>query len=97
MPRKFAVVAAVAAALAVVAQTASPSARQAQEPVFRTGTRTVPVYVTVTDAEGRLVPDLGRDDFEIHDNGKVQTIGIFANDIQPIMVVMMLDRSGSVA
>ena len=66
-----------------------------QEPVFRTGTRTVPVYVTVTDAEGRLVPDLGRDDFEIYDNGKLQTISIFANDIQPIMVVMMLDRSGS--
>ena len=83
-------------ALTVVLEpAASPSARQGQEPVFRTGTRTVPVYVTVTDAEGRLVPDLGRDDFEIYDNGKLQTIGIFANDIQPIMVVMMLDRSGS--
>ena len=73
----------------------SPSAQQAQEPVFRAGTRTVPVYVTVTDAEGRLVPDLGQDDFDILDNGKLQTISIFANDIQPIMVVMMLDRSGS--
>jgi len=51
--------------------------------------------VTVTDADGRLVPDLGQDDFEIYDNGKPQTISIFANDIQPIMVVMMLDRSGS--
>jgi len=71
------------------------AAAQGQEPVFRTGTRTVPVYVTVTDAEGRLVPDLGRDDFEIYDNGTLQTISIFANDIQPIMVVMMLDRSGS--
>jgi Ca-activated chloride channel family protein len=71
------------------------SAPQVQEPVFRTGTRTVPVYVTVTDAEGRLVPDLGRDDFEIYDNGKLQAISVFANDIQPIMVVMMLDRSGS--
>ena len=90
-----AALAAVAAALAIVAQAASPAARQAQEPVFRTGTRTVPVYVTVTDAEGRLVPDLGRDDFEIYDNGKPQAISIFANEIQPIMVVMMLDRSGS--
>jgi Ca-activated chloride channel family protein len=82
-------------AAAVAAQVAPPSARQGQEPVFRTGTRTVPVYVTVTDAEGRLVPDLGPDDFEIYDNGKLQTISIFANEIQPIMVVMMLDRSGS--
>jgi len=79
----------VAAALAALAAAAQ------QEPVFRTGTRTVPVYVTVTDAEGRLVPDLGRDDFEIYDNGKLQTISIFASDVQPIMVVMMLDRSGS--
>jgi len=86
---------AVIALIVVLALAASPSARQVQEPVFRTGTRTVPVYVTVTDAEGRLVPDLGRDDFEIYDNGKLQTISIFANDIQPIMVVMMLDRSGS--
>jgi len=66
-----------------------------QEPTFRASTRTVPVFVTVTDAEGRLVPDLGRDDFEIYDNGKLQTISVFASDIQPIMVVMMLDRSGS--
>jgi Ca-activated chloride channel family protein len=72
---------------------AVPAAQQ--EPTFRAATRTVPVYVTVTDAEGRLVPDLGRDDFEIYDNGKIQSISVFANDIQPIMVVLMLDRSGS--
>jgi len=72
---------------------AAPAAQQ--EPTFRASTRTVPVYVTVTDAEGRLVPDLVRDDFEIFDNGKLQPISVFANDIQPIMVVLMLDRSGS--
>jgi len=72
---------------------AVPAAQQ--EPTFRASTRTVPVFVTVTDAEGRLVPDLGRDDFEIYDNGKLQPISVFANDIQPIMVVLMLDRSGS--
>jgi VWFA-related protein len=85
----------VAAALTGFALAASPSARQTQEPVFRAATRTVPVYVTVTDADGRLVPDLGRGDFEILDNGKPQTISVFASEIQPIMVVMMLDRSGS--
>jgi Ca-activated chloride channel family protein len=84
-----------AAALASVVLAAAPPSPQVQEPVFRAGTRTVPVYVTVTDTEGRLVPDLGRDDFEILDNGKPQTISVFANDVQPIMVVMMLDRSGS--
>jgi Ca-activated chloride channel homolog len=44
---------------------------------------------------GRLVPDLTRDDFEIYDNGKLQPITVFANDIQPITIVVMLDRSGS--
>jgi Ca-activated chloride channel family protein len=86
-------VVAFAAALGLVPPAPSPAVQQ--EPVFRAATRTVPVYVTVTDADGRLVPDLGRDDFEIYDNGKAQPISVFASDIQPIMVVMMLDRSGS--
>jgi Ca-activated chloride channel homolog len=68
----------------------------AQQPtIFKGGTRTVAVYATVTDPGGRLVPDLGRDAFEIYDNGKRQDITVFANDIQPITVVVMLDRSGS--
>jgi hypothetical protein len=40
-----------------------------QEPTFRSATRTVPVYVTVADADGRLVPDLGRGDFELDSTG----------------------------
>jgi len=65
-----------------------------QQP-FKSGARTVAVFATVTDPEGRLVPDLGRDDFEIYDNGKPQPLTLFANDIQPITIVVMLDRSGS--
>ncbi len=70
-------------------------ARQAQQPPFTAGTQTVAVYATVTSAEGRLVPDLGRDDFTVDDEGKRQTLTLFANDVQPITVVMLLDRSGS--
>jgi VWFA-related protein len=66
-----------------------------QEPTFRSAVRTVPVYVTVTDADGRLVPDLGRDDFTILDNGTPQPISVFSSETQPISVVLMLDRSGS--
>ncbi len=57
----------------------------------------MPVYVTVTDASGRLVPDLQRDDFELLDNGQPQQIAVFANEIQPITVVVLLDRSVSMA
>ena len=77
----------------IVALTATVASTQ-QQP-FRSGASTVAVYATVTDATGRLVPDLTKDDFEILDNGKPQPISIFSNDIQPITVVMMLDRSGS--
>jgi VWFA-related protein len=64
---------------------------------FRSTGRSVPVYVTVIGPDGRLVTDLTRDDFEIYDEGVRQEITVFSNDLQPITVVMMLDRSGSVA
>ena len=66
-----------------------------QEPTFKGAIRTVAVYATVTNAEGRLVPDLGRDLFSVFDNGKRQELTLFANDVQPITVVLLLDRSGS--
>ena len=66
-----------------------------QQPTFKSGTRTVPVYATVTDAAGRLVPDLVREDFEVWDNGKPVPLTIFDNAVQPISVVVMLDTSGS--
>src|SRR4051812_30432349 len=67
----------------------------ARQQPFKSGARTVAVYATVTDASGRLVPDLTQDDFEIYDNGKLQTVSVFSSDIQPITIVVMLDRSGS--
>ncbi|PYQ94880.1 MAG: hypothetical protein DMF97_17775, partial [Acidobacteria bacterium] len=66
-----------------------------QPPTFTAANRTVAVYATVTDAGGRLVPDLERTAFEIDDNGKRQELTLFANEIQPITAVMLLDRSGS--
>jgi Ca-activated chloride channel family protein len=66
----------------------------AQEP-FRTGARTVAVYATVTDSNSRLVPDLTRDDFEIYDDGDRQPISVFESAVQPIAIVVLLDRSAS--
>src|SRR5690242_11264426 len=86
------------AALIVAASLGAPTAApqtQAQPPVFSSGTRTVAVYATVTNARGRLVPNLTRDDFAVDDDGRRQTLTLFSNDIQPITVVMLLDRSGS--
>lgn len=71
------------------------AAPQPQPPTFGAANRTVAVYATVTGARGRLVPDLTRDDFTVDDNGKRQALTLFSNDIQPITLIMLLDRSGS--
>jgi len=58
-------------------------------------TQTVPVFVTVTDSERRLVTDLVQADFEVYDNGKPQPITTFENTPTPITAILMLDTSGS--
>jgi Ca-activated chloride channel family protein len=62
---------------------------------IKVSTQTVPLYVTVTDKDRRLVPGLIRDDFEVYDNGKLQTLTNFDNEPTPITVAVMLDTSGS--
>ena len=71
------------------------AARQAQPPSFGAANRTVAIYATVSSPQGRLITDLTRDDFTVDDNGKRQPLTLFSSDIQPITVVMLLDRSGS--
>ncbi len=67
-----------------------------QQPLFRSGTEIVDLYVTVTDRAGRLVPDLTREDFVVFDDGQPQELILFENEVRPITVVVMLDTSASV-
>jgi Ca-activated chloride channel family protein len=67
----------------------------AQDPVFRSGTQTVPVYVSVIAPDGRLATDMTREDFEVFDNGRRQAITLFEGGRQPINIIVMLDMSGS--
>ena len=62
---------------------------------IKVSTQTVPLYVTVTDPQKRLVPDLVQEDFEVLDDGKPQTLTNFDNEPTPITAVVMLDTSGS--
>jgi Ca-activated chloride channel family protein len=71
------------------------NAQQGQGAIFRSGTKLVPIYATVTDAQDRLIPDLTREDFEIYDNDKLQELVLFENQVQPFTAVLMLDTSGS--
>jgi Ca-activated chloride channel family protein len=88
-------VAAAAAGLWLLWQGPDAAPLAAQDQPFRSRTDMVSVYATVTDRSGRLVPDLTQNDFEVRDNGKRQTLTFFSNDVQPITIVVMLDRSGS--
>src|SRR5262245_18327467 len=69
----------------------------AQQAVYRKGTTVVPVYVTATDSEGRLVTDLARDDFVVFDDGVPQPLVVFNKGPIPISIIVMLDMSGSMA
>jgi Ca-activated chloride channel homolog len=81
--------------LATLIVASGASAQDAQQPTFRARTDVVSLFATVTDRDGRLVPDLQQDDFAVFDNDKPQPLVFFRNEVQPITVVVMLDTSGS--
>lgn len=68
-----------------------------QKTVFRTRVQTVMLHATVQEDEGRLVPELPRDAFEVRDEGRPVAITTLSNDPQPITVALLLDMSGSMA
>jgi Ca-activated chloride channel family protein len=82
-------------AILALAGAAVTLAAAQQQPTFRSAVRTVSVYATVTDSEGRLVPGLTKQDFEIFDNKRPQALTLFSNEVQPITAVVLLDTSGS--
>jgi Ca-activated chloride channel family protein len=69
------------------------------QPVFRGGVDLATFAATVTDKRGNLVTDLTKDDFEVIEDGKPQTIEYFAQgdgDAGPPMHLgLMVDASGS--
>ena len=84
------------AALLAMTALALTATAVAQKQTIKVSTDSVAVYVTVTDTEKRLVPDLVLEDFEILDNGKPVNINVFENKPVPITTVVMIDTSGSI-
>ena len=82
------------AAVLAASMSAALLAQQPQ-PTFKTGTQVVSLFVTVADAQQRLVPGLVQEDFEVADNDKAQPIIYFDNSVLPITAIVMLDTSGS--
>lgn len=84
-------------AVAVVCALAVPGGAQQPAPTFRADSRAVPLYVTVQDRDGRLVPGLTRADFMVRDNGRPVDITLFSSAVQPITMVLLVDMSSSMA
>ncbi|MDQ3819934.1 MAG: VWA domain-containing protein, partial [Acidobacteriota bacterium] len=63
--------------------------------VVRVNTTLVSVPVSVLDRNGRFVPDLRREDFQLFENGEEQSIAYFEETDKPFTVALMLDTSGS--
>src|SRR3954462_14300197 len=76
----------------VVAFSVSPSA---QTPRFKSRVITVPVTVTVTDANGRIITGLTRDDFEVYEDGSREPITGFDDQRVPVSVGLVFDASDS--
>ena len=82
-----------ASAAVSLAASGQPPARG--DDFFRTGVEIVQMAATVVDAEGRLVGDLGRDDFEIFEDGRRQPLTHFTRERVPLSVGVVLDVSQS--
>jgi VWFA-related protein len=48
--------------------------------------------VTVKDSDGRLVPDLRRDEFEVLDDNVEQKIDVFSVEASPLSIVVLIDN-----
>ena len=64
---------------------------------FTSGVNVVEVYASVTDARGNAVAGLKQSDFELRENGELQTVTNFAAGEFPLSVAIAVDRSFSMA
>lgn len=64
---------------------------------FTSGVNLVEVYVSVTDERGKSIANLSQGDFELHEDGVLQTISNFAAADFPLSAAIAIDRSFSVA
>ena len=81
-----------------VALGARPTAQDDKQAFrFRTGIELINVTATVTDASGRFVPNLRREDFRVYQDDEAQPVTYFSNERVPVSLGIALDTSGSMA
>jgi len=77
-------------------QETSPSqSRQGDEYTIRVNADSVLLHATVQNRKGILVSGLGKDDFQLYEDGVLQQINYFSHEDIPVTVGLVVDNSGS--
>lgn len=73
-------------------------AAQDNTTTFRMDVKLVNMFVNVTDKTGAIVGGLGKDDFQVFEDGRPQTIKVFERQSEiPLSLTLAIDTSGSTA
>jgi Ca-activated chloride channel family protein len=91
------------AAALLVAATATLQAQQPSEPPavqgerfkFKSAVELINVTATVSDASGRFVSGLQKEDFVVYEDDVLQTVTHFSSERVPVSLGIVLDTSGS--
>ena len=77
-------------------QESAPSqSRQGDEYTIRVNADSVVLHATVQNHKGILVSGLGKDDFQVYEDGVLQQIEYFSHEDIPVTVGLVVDNSGS--
>ncbi|MDQ2937962.1 MAG: VWA domain-containing protein [Acidobacteriota bacterium] len=63
--------------------------------VIKVNTTLVTLPVSVTDRDGRYIPNLRKEDFRLWEDGIEQDVAFFSSVDKPFSLVLMIDTSGS--
>jgi VWFA-related protein len=66
-----------------------------EDEVVRVSTSLVTIPVSILDRDGRFIPNLGKEDFRIFEDGVEQQVAYFAATEQPFTVALVIDTSNS--
>src|SRR5260221_13756660 len=91
--RSAAVAAVVASALVTLQGQAPSKTGQPDEFRFKSGVELINVTATVSDASGRFVPGLHKEDFVVYEDDRPQTVTHFSAERVPVSLGIALDTS----
>ena len=74
----------------------TPNSARSDRPVFSATVKVVNLFATVHDKHGQIVSDLSKDDFQLEEDGRPQTIKYFTRETDlPLKMGLLVDTSRS--